>query len=400
TSFLLRIPGELRNQIYENLVVFSDPVHIYQQTDDSRAHEPAGSGLHAVLASLFLTCRQVHGEASAIFYSQNKFMLPANSSAASHQFQANFLFRWFVDRIGPRNATALRHLSVPFPVDPAALISTHFSTSDFEDSENTIIPTLQRQCPNLETLDFDIRWNNHWVRLLCPNTPTVHAVFGRLDDALRSAFPKLKGVGLCFAAPGRKYVFTNPFVGNSEEMPPAEWEWFTQTLAEGNGWQVDTAPADLVQDDETPNAPGADGAAESQGEQVSPWGVHTRSTTPPGTHVPWLTREHAPTPRDAAAVLYERPAMATVDDEDLERDGRFSAAIAAKAKYAKAWLRSPRQAALDREAAEEWMQWRRTMLAQAGPYSFSSCFGTGSIGGASGKTSRRRMLARRLRNLL
>ena len=392
---LLRIPGELRNQIYENLVVFSDPVHIYQQTDDSNTHEPA---LHARLVSLFLTCQQVHQEASAIFYSQNKFILPPNASAAPHQIQANLLFRWFLDRIGPRNAVVLRHLGVPFPV---ALTGAHYSASGIEDTGDTIIPVLQQRCPNLETIDFDIRWNNHWVRLLCPNTQTVLAMFGRLDDALRNAFPKLKGVGLCLAGPGRKYVFTSPFAGNVEEMPHAEWEWFTQTVEEGNGWRVDTAPADQVQDDETLAALRADGVTGSEGGWVSLWFPHTppspRNPVVSGvTPVHWILM-----PRDPVAALHEQPAMATMDSEGAGLSGRLVAAITSKARYARAWLRSPSQAVQDREAAEEWMRWRRAMLAQAGPFTFPrSCFGTGSIGGASGSTSRRKKLGSRLRALL
>lgn len=409
-SPLLRLPGEIRNQIYENLVVFSQPVHIYR--NDEADQQPPGPNLDVQLLSLFLTCRQVHAEASAIFYSQNTFILPPNSSIAPHQIQANFLFRWFLDRIGPRNAAALRHLAVPFPADPTTLVNAHLSAASSSSStpeiHNTLIPALAARCPNLESLTFDVRWNNHWVRLLSPNTETVLAMFGHLDDALRSALPALKKVELCLAGPGRKYVFTGPWAGNAVEMPHAEWEWFKGalegSLEEGSaapGWRVTTV-GEAEEDEELDGQEtesGLEDEDDDDDEMLPPTSTYIDGWIRYGSR--WVALWYPRTPRDPRAALHEPPEMATTEEvNDLPRGARLVAEVRGKVKFARAWLRSPTQAVRDREAAEEWMEWRRTMIAQAGPYVFPrSCFGQGSVGGESASSSRTRKLARRLRDM-
>ncbi len=364
---IFRIPGEIRNQIYEHAVVFSQPVSIYRHSRSLDEPPDAVSAL-ASLTPLFLTCRQFHFEASAIFYSQNKFVLPANASQAPHQAQANLLFRWFLDRIGRRNAALLRHLALPFPVDPSEFIHSHLASSSskapsalseygtHEDDNGvggrhrSLLPVLGGRCPGLETVEFDLRWNNHWVRLLSPHTATVQIMFGRLDDALRVAFPALKRVGLCLTGGPRPAwcTVTSQDRRSSVEMAEGEWEWVCDALLEEGqgrrGWQVTVAGGDgdgsiCMHDDETGTGTGADTS--------------------------WTSTWYPRNPRHATARLWEPPETA-LQSEVHDQWTRLDL-LKARARFALAWLRSPAGAAQQRDEILDWRAWRRTMLAQASP---------------------------------
>ncbi len=373
---IFRIPGEIRNQIYEHVVVFSQPVSIYRDPSSSAEPPDAVSSL-ASLTPLFLTCRQFHYEASAIFYSQNKFTLPGNASQAPHQAQANLLFRWFLDRIGRRNAALLRHLALPFPVDPCDFIHSHLTRNSsskptsalsgsgtHEDGNGiggrhrSLLPVLGGRCPGLETVEFDLRWNNHWVRLLSPHTATVQAIFGRLDDALRVAFPALKRVGLCLTGGPRPAWsnVTSQDTRTSVEMAEGEWEWVCEALLEEGkgrrGWQVTVAGGD---DEEVDDG------------RIPPRGMHDDGTgagTGNGTN--WTSTWYPRNPRHATVRLWEPPETA-LQSEVHDQWTRLDL-LKARTRFALTWLRSPAGAARERDDILDWMAWRRTMLAQASPF--------------------------------
>ncbi|AEO57246.1 hypothetical protein MYCTH_2303159 [Thermothelomyces thermophilus ATCC 42464] len=212
---LLRIPGEIRNQIYSDLLLSSPhAVPIYRGGGKkaaapgtaTRTTDEVLSAL-TVLTALLRTCRQIHREAGTLFYSRARFALPPDASRAPHQAQVNLLFRAFLDRIGPRNAALIRHLAIPFPVDPDLFLQhaslfprrrppggqegrrepasghtdeqrrdedeygneygdEYDGDDDDEDAALLLITALRRRCPALETLTFDLRCNNSWARRL------------------------------------------------------------------------------------------------------------------------------------------------------------------------------------------------------------------------------------------
>ncbi|KAG7290065.1 hypothetical protein NEMBOFW57_000057 [Staphylotrichum longicolle] len=363
TPRILRIPGEIRNQIYTNLVVFAEPVPIYRHGSSAEPPDDSLVSLDA-LTPLFLTCRQFYGEASAIFYSQNKFALPSSTSHAPHQIQANLLFRHFLDRIGPRNASLLRHLTLPFPVDPSDLIHSHLSSAStsttsastspstrladtaWQDEANagcrrSLVPVLRQRCPRLETVEFDLRWDGRWVRLLRPHTATARAVFGRVDDALRGAFPALKTVGLCLTGS----------CSQQQQQQGVSWGADGQAaevaVEEGRGWQVTVAEEEEEDDDDEDE--GAYEEVEDDDEASEGWA----ST--------WYPR----TPRHPTALLWEPPETA-IQSELHDQWTRLDL-LKANAKFAMAWVRSPSRATQQREEVLEWRAWRQTMLAQAAP---------------------------------
>lgn len=358
TPRILRIPGEIRNQIYTNLVVFAEPVPIYRR--GSSAEPPDDSQSLDALTPLFLTCRQIYREASAIFYSQNKFALPPTTSHAPHQIQANLLFRHFLDRIGPRNAALLRHLTLPFPVDPSELIHSHLASASASTSTSTrrladtalqdedkagcrrsLVPVLRQRCPRLETVEFDLRWDSRWVRLLRPHTATARAVFGRVDDALRGAFPALKKVGLCLNSSQQQAWSTDSQAAEVEEE--GGWEWLREAVEEGRGWQVTV----------------------SEEEEEGDEGAHENDDEEEETGEGWASAWYPRAPRHPTALLWEPPETAL--QSELHDQWTRLDLLKANAKFAMAWVRSPSRATQQREEILEWRAWRRTMLAQAAP---------------------------------
>ncbi|KAK3905213.1 hypothetical protein C8A05DRAFT_41797 [Staphylotrichum tortipilum] len=391
---ILRLPGEIRNQIYNHLVVFPDPIPIYTKettttsptTPRRRGH--TASPPTASVLPLLLTSRQFHAEATAVFYSRNSFVLPKAASLAPPQFAANLLSRGFLDRIGPRCAALLRQLAVPLPLPAhracllgplpgAADGGNTLHEEDEEDKEEggdspaccrSLIPALAQRCPALESVTFDVCWSSHWLRLLGP--PTVRAVLARLDSELRAALPRLKRVELCLTAPNVVW---------SEDARPAEseTEWVRRVLGElveEGGWVVTVAG----EKDNTREGRDPAGEEEQEEEEDDDEGqppVHPRHS--------WSSMWTPPAPRHATALLWEPPETAL--KSEMHDQWTRADVLKASLRFALAWVRSPSKAVQQREDVLEWRAWRRTMLAQACPVGIPLyCMGSGS----SGKSSR------------
>lgn len=370
TPHLLGIPGELRNQIYEDHLVLMQPVSIYKggQEDHDDPFDNSEPPLYWRLMDLFLTCGQIHREASGVFYSRNRFVLPPISSCAPHQVQANFLMRWFLDRIGPRNAASLRNLMVPFPLDLSTagiFRCLDHDDDDDDDWNHTLIPSLRRRCPNLETLELDMRWNNHWVvPLLSADLSAPAAAFGRLDGALRAAFPSLRQVRLHTSRDANpsltlerrgpdESVLTLSYRLGGEASPErqAEWARFEQAVlagplgwavdlwghgqANGYGWGIPSRDLELVarwcpaREAANLQAPLYPAASED----------HHVYDIDPVTAPPW------PYPRSKRYY----PSAATL--------ASMGAAVRRRAGQVAAFVQSPRRAARDQELRGEWREW-------------------------------------------
>ncbi|GAB1321056.1 F-box domain-containing protein [Madurella fahalii] len=338
---LLGIPGELRNQIYECLIVFPDPVSIYRGPDGDESPEP--SSLCSVLA-LFLTCKQVYSEARSIFYSHNKFVLPSATSSAPHQVQANFLMRWFLGPIGPRNAASLLHLRVPFLLDPSTdILSCLRNRPQLEEDSwsQTLIPYLQGHCPHLETIELDMRWNNRWLYHLSFSPHSLRSVFGWLDDALRIAFPSLKHITLCITGgPGPEWAFHYPNIPPPGMLPPAEWKRLSVVLSR-LGWTI---------------------ALEGDGQDrpvISP------------SHSSWVALWYPKKPADIKALLYPTPHVSRTRDPSQWHRYPLTAAARYRVGLVTALLRSPSQAVKNWKLHEErrqWRAWRRSVCGAARAY--------------------------------
>ena len=124
----LSLPGELRNKIYELIVLREEPIdssHRFGQED--------------LTPGLLCANKTVHREASEIFYGQNRFYFArfAPEDALS-----------FLEQIGEGNAGRIRHIIIDFPrfiyLDSGDLALT--------DESDSTLASIQRLCANLSTL--------------------------------------------------------------------------------------------------------------------------------------------------------------------------------------------------------------------------------------------------------
>ncbi|SPJ74501.1 uncharacterized protein FTOL_04232 [Fusarium torulosum] len=126
TSFLC-LPGELRNAIYEIILLQSEPIDPW-----------LGCGSQ-VPAGLFRVSKTVHREATLLFYSQNRF----DFARCDPEELASFL-----RQIGTRNASSIRHIIIDFPkflyLDPGDVTIDGKSVS--------ILGNILSSCTGLSTL--------------------------------------------------------------------------------------------------------------------------------------------------------------------------------------------------------------------------------------------------------
>lgn len=86
---LITLPGEIRNAIYEELLVHEEPIIAADENDTMPASKPTLRLGTALLA----TCRQIHSEASPCFYSSNVFL----ASSISVEHPASTLIDWIAE---------------------------------------------------------------------------------------------------------------------------------------------------------------------------------------------------------------------------------------------------------------------------------------------------------------
>jgi hypothetical protein len=110
---LLTLPAELRNKIHHNICHRASPIRLYfyqdAQSNTPKPVVPFASNT-TIPRALFLTCRQLHSEASSVFYSSNTFLLNRTSQYATfiRPCFISALLKFF-DTIGSR-ATLVRNI--------------------------------------------------------------------------------------------------------------------------------------------------------------------------------------------------------------------------------------------------------------------------------------------------
>lgn len=349
-----RLPGEIRNQIYESLLVFSEPITIYTEDwdqhdekdndrskTDERVHidnilERKRWPLSSRLLTIFLISKQVHLEASAVFYSQNQFRTPPSLCRFPHaQLQSNYVMRGFVDRIGPRNLTCLRHLCIPFPLysnsgfgaggaggpgqrylqdsfmswprrsfdGPLGLSPAKLDTL-FLMADNLVpgmLPSLWRRCPNVEVIEFDLSWSGPGHSFWKGVRPYDREILlDSMDAALREEFKLLReivvnihydGSGGSGGGPTRAEIST----GASNNMKSCEA--LVEEMRNKYGWKVEVRDYSGEKD------------AENQRLRIPYW--HRPSPAAP-LHFRWNGRER----HGDYSAAFASPV--TDDDEDAE----------------------------------------------------------------------------------
>ncbi|KAI3320916.1 hypothetical protein HD806DRAFT_505331 [Xylariaceae sp. AK1471] len=135
------LPAEIRNEIYQGLLVPGHPLYLVQATRFEPVRIFAGDWSWAKSTRILRVNRQAHHEATAVLYGRNQFAVAAGvlkpSSGVLHHF---------LTRIGPATAGLLTNLCVNFPLlitNPQAEAITLGS-----------LRLLQQTCIGLKTLEF------------------------------------------------------------------------------------------------------------------------------------------------------------------------------------------------------------------------------------------------------
>ncbi|KAM7212527.1 hypothetical protein V8F06_012108 [Rhypophila decipiens] len=123
----LSLPSELRNIIYELVVLWEEPISPWSWYD--RQFTPG----------LLCTNKVIHPEASSLLYSQNHFDFTSCTSGIDK------IILFFFDEICSTNTGYIRHIIIDFP-----LINADDITLD--ENELGVLENLQSRCANLTTL--------------------------------------------------------------------------------------------------------------------------------------------------------------------------------------------------------------------------------------------------------
>jgi hypothetical protein len=123
----LDLPSEVRNMIYELLLLQSTPIN------------PWPDVRHDLTTGLFCASQTVHREATSLFYGHNQFDL----TDASSETLASFL-----EQIGSRNAGFIRNIMIDFPD------FSHLDPGDIALDEKSIstLNSIQHNCTDVTTL--------------------------------------------------------------------------------------------------------------------------------------------------------------------------------------------------------------------------------------------------------
>jgi len=133
----LSLPSELRNGIYELILLHQEPIDPWVNYIRRQELTPG----------LLRANKAVHREASSLFYAQNRF----DFTKGTLEDVASFL-----EQIGSNNAAYIRHICVDFPrflyLDP-----DHVT---LEEDSVGILANIQSGCPNLSTLTTSLHSTN------------------------------------------------------------------------------------------------------------------------------------------------------------------------------------------------------------------------------------------------
>jgi hypothetical protein len=127
TNFL-SLPSELRNKIYELVLVDQESINPWTRPYPFRPLTP----------ELLRANRTIHREASSLLYAQNRFNLTAHDSELVA----------FLDQIGRNNANHIRHICIEFP----KFRNLDQDDVTLEDDSVRILAKIQSDCTNLSSL--------------------------------------------------------------------------------------------------------------------------------------------------------------------------------------------------------------------------------------------------------
>ncbi|ESZ92954.1 hypothetical protein SBOR_6673 [Sclerotinia borealis F-4128] len=130
TNFL-SLPRELRNSIYELLLVFEESIRMNNHLTPQK--------LQDFTPGLLRANKIIHSEASFILYAQNRFTLYDSSES-------------FFEKIGRNNASSILYICIDFPRFDYRIL--HGTT--LRDPSSQLLAKIQSDCTNIQTLQTSL----------------------------------------------------------------------------------------------------------------------------------------------------------------------------------------------------------------------------------------------------
>jgi hypothetical protein len=168
TVNFLDLPDEIRNRIYEIVLIILHPLYVFQ--DPGSPVATFAPDRPRQWLALLHTNRQISVEACAVLYAINHFEFVDIT-----QRQVGVL-RSFLDCIGPVNAASLSHLCINFPV--AESIDDQPGKVRLRDDSLQSLKLLQDRCTSLSTLETLVHFKNS-------------SFFTRTDEFLQEALSQI-----------------------------------------------------------------------------------------------------------------------------------------------------------------------------------------------------------------
>ena len=170
------LPAEIRLQIYEELLVLSEPI-IFPPYRPFFPYQRYG-----LCPSLLRTNKGVHREASPMLYSRNCFEFSEPTPSRAQRLHANYAsaFTSFLSRTGDQNASFIRHLHIGFPAfEKPGLIGPALRLK--EDSIKAL-ELIRDKCTSIARLDTSLQDEDDlWLFESYKADSVVEAAFTSLD---------------------------------------------------------------------------------------------------------------------------------------------------------------------------------------------------------------------------
>lgn len=130
----LSLPSELRNEIYELILLCQEPIDPSDKYNRRQQQLTPG---------LFRANKAVHGEASSLFYSRNRFDF---TNATPKEVSL------FIEQIGSSSSGCIRHILIDFP----QFLNLGSDDVTLVEDSVSILAIIQSGCANLSTLTTSI----------------------------------------------------------------------------------------------------------------------------------------------------------------------------------------------------------------------------------------------------
>ncbi|KAH8590388.1 hypothetical protein B0O99DRAFT_634781 [Bisporella sp. PMI_857] len=135
----LSLPGELRDIMYELLLVLDEPIVSPTRPSPQYNRPQLQTTLQKLHIDILLANKMIHREASSVLYGQNRFDL---TKCTSEQVSL------FVTQIGRHNSSHIRYIHINFP----GIRDRGQDDVVFNDDGAMILAVIQLNCTNLHSI--------------------------------------------------------------------------------------------------------------------------------------------------------------------------------------------------------------------------------------------------------